>query len=280
MSNSKKTIVVIDNDEMNIKNITKLYMEYDIKSNSSFDINEAISYIEEQNPVLIFVNIGYGDRSAIALISAISNYKAFIITPLIALIDQLANDFSTIEAELFDKSGVWDLQRTPVFREYIRAKTDSFLAISEKMSTQNSTVNLPIVHWSLPRRVPNVFILDDESQQLEIFDDAVGKHFDIKYRKKIELAQDFLSNPEKTKPDLICIDIYIDEEIGGFKFHNWIKAQKHLAEIPVVFTSSEWNGVRMAHCIKGGACDFIRKPFALSNASRLRWHLKISNYLQ
>lgn len=79
-------------------------------------------------------------------------------------------------------------------------------------------------------------------------------------------------------PDLILLDLHMPE-MGGDTFIKLIKSDSRLAEIPVIFITSNINPNTEIKCFELGAVDFISKPFSeQALLSRIKVHLELNEY--
>ena len=102
-----------------------------------------------------------------------------------------------------------------------------------------------------------VFVVDDNSINLSMADDALSDYFDV---ITIASASTMFDLINKIVPDLILLDIMMPD-IDGFEAMGRLKANYEYKDIPVIFLTSK-NDAETEHLgYEMGAVDFIRKPF-------------------
>ncbi|KAB5512329.1 hypothetical protein DKX38_029357 [Salix brachista] len=80
-------------------------------------------------------------------------------------------------------------------------------------------------------------------------------------------------NHNDLKVNLIITD-YSMPRMTGYELLKRIKESPTMKEIPVVVVSSENIPTRINQCMQGGAQEFLLKPLQLSDATKLRCHIK------
>jgi putative two-component system response regulator len=121
-----------------------------------------------------------------------------------------------------------------------------------------------------------IFIVDDVDTNLTMAVKSLEKH----YRLFTMLsAAKMFTLLEKTKPDLILLDIEMPE-MDGFEALSQLKSNKSYAEIPVIFLTGLTNEELEVRGFERGVIDFITKPFSapvLQN--RIKSHLGIDELI-
>ncbi len=274
-------ILVVDSSTPNTQALKATFEpEFLIELPDKLDTKSVQNKVNACAPTAIFINSDeYGDHGC-QLIRSLSSKPELAHVPIIAMSSNQAQ-FVEIETTLLDSAGAWDVIRVPFFRQIAFAKLKQVLSFhGDKPAISPNAPWQPIYQTPLPCAEPVLFVLEDEDEELQQLNHLLAKHFRVSYRKDTEKAINFLSNPDKPTPDIICIDIFIDEDDSGYELYYWLCNQEQYRNTPIVFTSSEWNGDRIARCIDTGAVDFIRKPYTKALASRLNWHLRHAMYLK
>ncbi|MBF0568935.1 MAG: hybrid sensor histidine kinase/response regulator [Nitrospirae bacterium] len=119
-----------------------------------------------------------------------------------------------------------------------------------------------------------VLIVDDEPgfRQLlrQILQDKYNLSFAGSGAVALELAQSI-------RPDLILLDIVMPE-MDGYETCNRLKSDPTTADIPVIFISALSDSAEIVNAFKGGAVDYVRKPFQNDVViARIDTHLKLYN---
>jgi putative two-component system response regulator len=119
-----------------------------------------------------------------------------------------------------------------------------------------------------------VFIVDDDPIVLKVARNALMAQFDI---ITIPDSKKLFTLLEKTKPQLILLDILLDEDEDGYSVLTKLKNQEDTKEIPVIFLTSlsavdsEMKGLTI------GAVDYVAKPFVPQVLQkRVELHLQLS----
>ncbi len=103
-----------------------------------------------------------------------------------------------------------------------------------------------------------VLVVDDDASNLKMASHILANE-DMRV-SCMKSGMDALKFLEKSKPDIILLDIHMPE-MDGFETINAIKHNSETADIPVIFlTADEDSGAEMRG-LQSGAEDFIRKPF-------------------
>lgn len=102
-----------------------------------------------------------------------------------------------------------------------------------------------------------VLAVDDEADNLEMVEYALGGEFEVVPVKSGAMALKYLAG---NTPDLILLDIRMTE-MDGLEVYQKIKEQKKFADIPVIFLTSANDVETEDNCFELGAVDFISKPF-------------------
>ncbi|RZM78137.1 diguanylate cyclase response regulator [Pseudoalteromonas rubra] len=89
-----------------------------------------------------------------------------------------------------------------------------------------------------------------------------------------ESAETALKVCHKIKPDLIIMDIHL-EGMSGLEACQQLKSDPELADIPLIFITSNQDPKTQEKCWDAGAVDFIEKPLVASTlVKRITTHLK------
>jgi FixJ family two-component response regulator len=104
---------------------------------------------------------------------------------------------------------------------------------------------------------PIVFIVDDDVSVRESLEALI--RFAGWQAETFASAQDFLSRPSATTPSCLVLDI----ELPGL---NGLELQERIAvdrsELPIIFLTGHADVPRTIRAMKGGAVEFLTKPFA------------------
>ena len=118
-----------------------------------------------------------------------------------------------------------------------------------------------------------ILIVDDNSNNLKVVAGVLkGEGYQFRMAKSGAQA---LSVLDKTKPDLILLDIQMPE-MDGFETCLKIKENKELAGIPVIFLTANTDAESISKAFKAGGVDFVTKPFNSDELlARIATHIKL-----
>jgi DNA-binding response OmpR family regulator len=120
---------------------------------------------------------------------------------------------------------------------------------------------------------PLVLLVDDIPQNIQILHQILsGENYSFAIAAS---GKETFTVLEKKKPDLILLDIMLDDT-DGFEICKRLKRDPETTEIPIIFLTAR---VRLEDKIKGfqlGAVDYITKPFEEAEVvARVRTHLQL-----
>ena len=103
----------------------------------------------------------------------------------------------------------------------------------------------------------HVLIVDDNTTNLKLAENALKPHFKVTLLVSGEQALKFLT---KNRPDLILLDILMPG-MDGFETIQHIKSNPYTKDIPVIFLTAKAESISEMNGLSLGAADFIAKPF-------------------
>ncbi len=104
-----------------------------------------------------------------------------------------------------------------------------------------------------------VLLVDDNPTNLKVLNDTLkGRGYKLRIAKSGEQA---LQVAEKSRPDLILLDIMMPPGIDGYETIRRLKASPETKETPVIFLSALNDTRDKVKGLELGAVDFISKPF-------------------
>ena len=113
-----------------------------------------------------------------------------------------------------------------------------------------------------------ILVVDDQPINIQVIFQVLGGDYNILMatsgKQAIKVCQDNL-------PDLILLDVMMPEQ-DGLETCRQLKADKILADIPVIFVTGLQHQTDEDSCWEAGGVDFIQKPF---NANTLRNRVKV-----
>lgn len=101
-----------------------------------------------------------------------------------------------------------------------------------------------------------ILIVDDTPENVDILNELLSD-----YKRKVAInGKMALKVAEKTKPDLILLDVMMPE-MDGFEVARILKANPELNHIPIVFVTAKTDVSSFVEGFDIGAEEYIMKPF-------------------
>jgi putative two-component system response regulator len=122
------------------------------------------------------------------------------------------------------------------------------------------------------KKLPRILVVDDAPENLMIMEAILAKDYSLKlFNDSGKALEHAYTNP----PDLILLDIMMPR-IDGFEMCRRIKANPKLADVPVIFITSQTDVEDEERGFSVGASDFIHKPISAPIVkARVKTHIKI-----
>lgn len=121
---------------------------------------------------------------------------------------------------------------------------------------------------------PTILIVDDDAVTVMVLEAMLGQEG---YRTVS--AADGAGGRAATarhRPDLVLLDVHMPDE-NGIDVCRALKADPHLAHIPILFVSAEDDVRSKVAGLDAGAVDYVTKPFHRAEVlARVRTHLRLS----
>ena len=120
---------------------------------------------------------------------------------------------------------------------------------------------------------PTVMVVDDTPDNLALLDHMLrAQGYRVRAFPRPALA---LAAALRTPPDIFLLDINMPE-MTGFELCKRLKADRALAEVPVIFISALSETSEKVRAFSAGGVDYVTKPFQFDEvAARVRAHLRI-----
>ncbi|MCL2574382.1 MAG: response regulator [Defluviitaleaceae bacterium] len=118
-----------------------------------------------------------------------------------------------------------------------------------------------------------IFVVDDSISNLTLASEALSPYYAV---RTIPTGEKAIMLLEKTKPDLILLDIEMPD-MNGFDVLKQLKSNKNYRDIPVIFLTAKTDFFTEIEALEMGVVDFIGKPFnpaVLLN--RIKHHIDIA----
>ena len=122
------------------------------------------------------------------------------------------------------------------------------------------------------KKHPRILVVDDAPENLMVMESILSKDYSLKlFNDSSEALEYAFANP----PDLILLDIMMPK-IDGFEMCRRLKANAKLADVPVIFITSQTDVADEERGFSVGASDFIHKPISAPIVTaRVKTHIKI-----
>jgi signal transduction histidine kinase len=119
----------------------------------------------------------------------------------------------------------------------------------------------------------SIVVVDDTPENLRLLADMLS---DQGYRVRLAPnGERALATVQKERPDLILMDI-IMPEMDGFEVCRQLKANQHVADIPIIFISALSEVFDKVTAFAVGGVDYITKPFQIEEVlARVQTHLSL-----
>lgn len=120
-----------------------------------------------------------------------------------------------------------------------------------------------------------IFVIDDEKDiQDIIMINLSSQNLDV---LAFSSAEEALAELEKTRPDLILLDIMMDG-MDGFEFCRRLRSVDEYKDIPIIFLSAKSEEFDKVLGLELGGDDYVTKPFSIKElASRIKAVLRRSD---
>lgn len=111
---------------------------------------------------------------------------------------------------------------------------------------------------SSPRKT--VLVVDNSSFAIKTVTNLVGENYKVVGMTSAAAAFSYF---EKERPDVILLDIDMPQ-CNGFEFMDQLKSKSEVADIPVIFLTSNGSRQSMDKAYELGAIEYITKPVTKS----------------
>jgi len=118
-----------------------------------------------------------------------------------------------------------------------------------------------------------ILVVDDNPNNLKVVAGVLkDKGYDFRLAKSGKLALTIL---EKTKPDLILLDIQMPE-MDGFETCKLIKKVEANEKIPIIYLTANTDSESIKKAFHSGGVDYVTKPFNSDELlARIKTHIKL-----
>lgn len=117
----------------------------------------------------------------------------------------------------------------------------------------------------------HLLVVDDDVAVIEYLGQLLKGFAQVSFATT---GEDALRLAEQHRPDLVLLDLELPG-LGGFEVCRRLRATPGLAELPIIFATSQVDAGTEARALQQGADDFLRKPFDdVQVLARLRTQLR------
>lgn len=140
-------------------------------------------------------------------------------------------------------------------------------------SQDPSQASITAIHDQSKAPRGDIMIVDDNPANLKLLEDMlIGQGLEVRSFPRGRLA---LAAAAKCAPSLILLDITMPE-MDGYEVCERLKADAHLADVPVIFLSALNETADKVRALEAGGVDYISKPFQFEEVhARVETHLKL-----
>ena len=103
-----------------------------------------------------------------------------------------------------------------------------------------------------------IVAVDDSAVVLKMIQKVLDKKYDLHLFTTGREALQYLSDKKRT-PDLIILDIEMPQ-LDGYELLSMIRQLDHLADVPVIFLTSNSDKYHVMRAVADGAKDYVVKP--------------------
>ena len=261
---SEKTILVVEDNEMNLKLLSHLLKLGKYKHLEAINGEEGIKIAKEHKPDLILMDIQLPKMDGLSATRVIKSDPEMANIPVVAL---------TAHAMQGDKQKCIEAGCNGYITKPI--DTRSFLSeISDIFSKVTSNTKESIEKPLSP--VPRILIVDDDPKNVKLIAGYLYKeNYELMTAYSGEEAIDLARNK---KPELILLDIMMPGK-DGFTVTKELKADKETASIPIIMVTALSSTQDKVKGLEAGAEEFLSKPVNREEIrTRIASVLKLKQY--
>lgn len=226
-----KTILVIDDDVMNLKMATHiLENDYNVICAQSGD--EGMTVLREKKIELVLLDLYMPEVSGMEVLreirqdASIADVKVIILTA------------SGMRADVVEATrlGALDFIKKPFFPTELLERVKKAFEIEKK---------------------DRILVVDDDMMNLMLVKKLLGIRYDV---VSVSSGAEAIAFLQDQTPDMILLDLHMPE-MNGLEVLEKIRSMENLVDIPVIFLTADNERETEAEIFKAGAIDFIQKPF-------------------
>ena len=106
---------------------------------------------------------------------------------------------------------------------------------------------------------PKILVVEDDSFMLHLLTNIFKSNgYDV---YPVSSHAEAIPKAKAVQPDVILLDIHLDDGYTGYNIADELKLDKSLASIPTIFLTGEKDDDLRCKAFMCGGLDFLRKPF-------------------
>ncbi len=254
-------IVIVDDDELEFEKFKKEFKDEKISIEFIQDSEFAFNKIAEVQPDLIILDLMMPKIDGITLSHKLkANPKTKNIPIIISTAKDLSEEerksLTDIVEDITVKSHGHPLDVLKVVRDRIKMQEVNDLPVLDKGKENGGKISDVMVE-DVNEYFGQVLIVDDDADTLFTMNEIVQATGCKTYLAKSGI--ECLKLLEQVHPDLILLDIMMPE-MDGFQTLNNIRANNHLADIPIYAVTAKAMAGDKEIILKHGFNDYIPKP--------------------
>lgn len=257
---SKKTILIVDDVEMNCKMLSVILSEkyHTLEADNGKTAMEVLK--EAQEPVsLILLDIIMPVMDGFQFLKWIQSAEAYRNIPIIFVTSE------TYEENILGgiKMGVRDVIAKPYNPDLVLKRVDNLILLSEHAKGKEKNPSLHGEEAVPQRPLSNTaLIVDDIGINRAIIKNALTEEYKSLEASNGKEALEILEK-QGDKIAVVLLDI-IMPVMDGYVFMQEAKRQHLLKNIPVIAITSEDSPLKLDRLMNLGICEIIQKPFTPS----------------
>ena len=236
--NVRKKVIYVDDFShclMTVKDNLKKY--YEIYAASS--VEKMYEILEHITPEIILLDINMPEVDGFEALKQLKSDERYSSIPVIFLTGETGKD-SVVKGL---KLGAADYVSKPFSVFDLIERIEKQISTEEYIEEEDSRKKIVYV--------------DDINYSLISLRARLKEHYEV---YPVQRADKLFEVLERITPSLILLDINMPG-MSGYDVIKRLKSDKKLAEIPVIFLTSNHNKESAIKCFKLGAADYITKPF-------------------
>lgn len=251
MANFKHSVLIIDDDFLNITALTYLLSdEFNVFTERSS--RKSIEVAKEVKPDIILLDVVMPDMNGFEVITTLKKDEATKDIPVI-FVTGLNN---TRDEEQGLTLGAVDYVTKPYSSYIIKLRIKNQLQIFNQKHVVHELSNCN----GLEVKKESILIIDDDKLNIIALTRILGADYQVYFEGNGESG---IKAAKTFKPDLILLDVLMPE-ITGFEVIKTLKSDEETKGIPVIFLTGRRDVQDEEAGFVLGAIDYITKPFSAS----------------